>query len=240
MSTRTSVKSHAPGYARRRVTAGRQVAFRRATARMVTQRVAAARAVPTGELKFHDIDVDDAVVSASGTIQNSGSINLIAQGVTESERIGRKCVIKSINWRMTLDNPTFDAQGVPNSGETIRTIMYLDRQANGATATVTNILEVANLHSFNNLSEKNRFLILFDKFIDLNYGAMASDGAGVVSGSEVVVSDSFFKKCNIPLEFSAGTGALTEIRSNNIGVLSISRNGQGGFNSKVRLRFTDN
>ncbi len=222
-------------------TAGKHPRFQKATARMVAARTYGGRvAAPTAEMKFHDIDVDDAVVSSSGSIQNSGSVNLIAQGVTESTRIGRKCVIRSINWRQTLDTPTFDAQAVPNGGETIRTIMYLDRQANGATATVAQILETANLHSFNNLSEKNRFLILYDKFTDLNYQAMGSDGAGVISGSEVVRTETFFKKCNIPLEFSAGTGALTEIRSNNIGVLSISRSGQGGFNSKIRLRFTDN
>ncbi len=69
--------------------------------------------------------------------------------------------------------------------------------------------------------------------------SLASDGAGVVSNSEVRQDYTFFKKVKIPLEFSAGTGAITEIRSNNLFVLLISEAGAAGFESKMRLRFSD-
>ncbi len=190
-----------------------------------------------GELKFHDVDLDDAVIAAGGTI--TASVNLIPQGVTEVQRIGRKCTIKSINWRMSLNLAEQDAQATPESGDTVRIIMYIDKQCNGATAAVLDVLESADFQSFNNLSNKSRFRTLMDRTITLNFATLASDGAGVVSSTDMFIDQQFYKKCNIPIEFDATTGAITEIRSNNIGVLLISRAGVSIFNSKIRLRFSD-
>ncbi len=80
---------------------------------------------PTGELKFHDIAVTDAVIAANGTIQNSGSVNLIAQDTTESGRLGRKCVIKNIGWRYRIKLPL--ATAASNSSDTVRVILYQDK-----------------------------------------------------------------------------------------------------------------
>ncbi len=193
-----------------------------------------------GEMKFHDIDVDDAVVAAGGVIQNTGSINLIPQGVTEKQRVGRKCVIKSIGWRFECSLPEQDAQGTPENNDVLRVIMYQDKQCNGATAAVTDILESADYQSFNNLANSSRFRTLMDRTYALNWeGGMASDGAGLVSQARTTIADTFFKRCNIPLEFDSTTGALTEIRSNNIGVLLVSSQGSSQFLSKIRLRFSD-
>ncbi len=196
-------------------------------------------AVANQELKFHDIDVDDAVIAQNGTIQNGGSVCLIGQGVTEGTRTGRKAVVRSIGWRF---NMTLSTQAsIANSADVVRVLMYLDKQANGATATVTDILESDNYQSFNNLGNKSRFLTLMDRTYDLSAQAGAGDGTTNDTGP-VEESDTFFKKCNIPLEFSgvANPSVITEVRSNNIGVLLLSKN--GGlvvFDSKVRLRFSD-
>ncbi len=190
-----------------------------------------------GELKFFDLDLDDTVVAAAGGITDS--INKIAQGVTEVTRVGRKCTIKSIAWRYQTSLGSFDAQATPQLGQELRIMMYLDKQANGATAAVTDILESADFQSFNNLANSGRFRILMDKIVNITYPSLASDGAGVVSSNGIVRGGRFFKRCNIPIEFSATTGAITEIRSNNIGVLLISNTGVVGFNSKIRLRFSD-
>ncbi len=235
MSHRTSLKRQAPGYARRRVpTLSRSAAMKRVRA---VPRAFPRQALPTGETKFHDVDLDDAVVAGTGTIVPT--VNIIAQGVTESERIGRKCTISQINWRYQCTLPVRDAQMTPGGFDVVRVIMFLDRQANKATALVTDVLESVNWQSFNNLVNKNRFLILHDKEVELNYEGMASDGAGVVSQAAYALSGSFYKKVNIPIEFNAAAGAMTEITSNNIGVLLISSKGVAGFNSKIRLRFTD-
>lgn len=187
------------------------------------------------ELKFHDVDSDNAAIGTAGDIE--ATINIIPQGITEIERIGRKCTLKAINWRYTLYLADQDAAAVVKESDTARLILYLDTQTNGATAAVLDILETANFQSFNNLVNKGRFQILMDRTEDLNVLAMASDGTGLMSNGANRVSRSFYKKCNIPLEFSADTGALTEMRSNNIGLLAISRRGTVTLDSKFRLRF---
>lgn len=191
------------------------------------------------ELKFHDVTFSDAVIATAGAILNTGSINLIAQGTSESERIGRKCTLRAIGLRWDVSMPEQDAVATPETGDVIRMIIYEDKQANGATAAVTDILETADYQSFNNLSNSSRFRTLMDRTWAINYIALASDGAGVVSSPSHILADTFFKKCDIPLEFSATTGALTEIRSNNIGILVISRAGIGGIGGHIRLRFSD-
>ncbi len=194
-----------------------------------------------GELKFHDIDFDDAVVANTGAIANAGSVVLIGQGVTESTRIGRKCTIRSIGWRYSYGLPEQDAVATPQAGDLLRVIMYVDKQTNGATAGVTDILETADYQSFNNLANKGRFRILCDKVHTINYSGLASDGAGVVSQARPVYSGRFFKKMNLPLEFSgtAAPAAITEVRTNNIGILLISQGGVCDFASKLRFRFSD-
>ncbi len=190
------------------------------------------------ELKFHDIAVDDAAISTAGTIQNTGTINIIAQNTTESTRIGRKCTIRGINWRYNLKLPA--QASMSETSDTVRVILYLDKQCNGATATVLGLLETDNYQAFNNLANKSRFRILMDKVHTIT---SPSAIAGPVSG-QAEINGRFYKKCSIPLEYdnSASTGALTTIRSNNLGVLLISRDGDAtgvAFDSQFRLRFSD-
>ena len=190
-----------------------------------------------GELKFFDQGVTDAVVDAGGTVTDT--INDIAQGVTEKQRVGRKCVLKSIWVKYLLSLPEQDAQATPVVGDSLRLIVYNDRQCNGATAAVLDVLETADILSFKNLANEGRFQILCDKTMSINYLSLASDGAGVVSQASVEQWYTFYKKLDTPIEFNAATGAITEIRSNNIGFIVISESGICGFNSKWRVRFAD-
>ncbi len=189
------------------------------------------------ELKFFDTTLDDAVVAAGATVTDS--INLIPQGVTESERVGRKCTVTQILWRYRYFLPVQDAVTLPVSGDTLRIMMYVDKQANGATATSLDLLETANFQSFRHLADVGRFEILVDRTVSLNYTGVGSDEAAKVSMAPVQRNGSFFKKCHIPLEFESTTGAITEIRSNNIGVMLLSSNGIVGFDSNIRIRYSD-
>ncbi len=232
-----------------RVEAGKKLTFLRAKTAARQAMVDKFRAVQASqfrgrfassdiELKFHDVDLDDAVVTQAGAL--TASINLIPQGTTEKTRIGRKAVLKSINWR--FDITMNDTSSADTTSEVFRVIMYLDRQCNGATAvvaTAAGILETDDYQSFNNLANKGRFLTLMDRTYDLNCPSGSGQNAADVFG-EQVMHDSLFKKVDIPIEFDAATGAITEIRSNNIGVVLITKTGNlTTFASKIRLRFTD-
>lgn len=188
------------------------------------------------ELKFHDVDLDDAVVANSATITDS--ICKIPQGTTEKTRIGRKCTIKQIGWRFNIMIPEQTSSAL--TGETVRVLLYIDKQCNGATAAATDILESDDFQSFNNLANKNRFRTLMDRTYDLNCKAGSGRGAtDTLAFGETLINDTFFKKVNIPIEFDSTTGAITEIKSNNIGVLLIAQEGIASFQSKIRLRFSD-
>ncbi len=211
-------------------------------------RARATRFVPRGvpvaatqEHKFFDLDIDDAVVAAGATIAQD-SCNQIAQGLTDKTRIGRKVTIRAIGWRFDM---TWIALGSANMSavavnDTVRVILYLDKQANKLTAATTGILASADYQSFNNLSNKGRFRILMDRSYDFHVTAAAADfDANIADVAGTNLNDAFYKSCNIPIEFSAGTGALTEITSNNVGVMTLSKNGVCSFTSKMRVRFTD-
>ncbi len=189
------------------------------------------------ELKFKDVTVDDAIIAAGGVLTTS--INLIAQGTGESERIGRKCVLKSIMWRGSLSIPPLELEGNPGDTERFRLIVYQDKQTNGAAATALGILEAVSVDDFRNLANSGRFNILWDHHMVLNYATLSHFAVNSFSMSEVRKNFSFMKKCNIPLEFDNTVGALTELRSNNIGLLIVSEGGTGALVSRVRLRFSD-
>ncbi len=190
------------------------------------------------ELKFHDVDIDDPNIAAGGTVQAT-SLNLIGQGTTESERIGRKCIIRSINWRFSI--VLTGAAVNTSTSDGVRVMLVLDKQCNGVmpTGNGTDILETSNLQSFNNLANKGRFRTLMDRTYDMNAGSGAGSGfaADTYTFGEHIVNDTFFKNVNIPIEFDGTTGVITEVRSNNLVVLLLAQTGLCVFGSTVRLRF---
>lgn len=184
-----------------------------------------------GENKFFDTNRTVVTLANTGTILNL-SLNLIPQGVTESTRIGRKCTIKSLSIKALFNLPSSNT-GASTAGVG-RFIIYLDKQANGATAAVTDILETATVRSHNNLSNSGRF-----KTLKVCEFVMKAHGAITTAASEDVHWESFtLSGLNIPIEFSSTAGAITEIRSNNIGVLGISSDGLITANYTVRVRFS--
>jgi len=193
------------------------------------------RYAPTGtELKFLDTSWNDTTVAATGEVILP-SVNLIPQGVTESQRIGRKCIIRSISLRYVIQiKPTTNTN---NTDDGVRLILFQDKQCNGTAATVTDLLKTADYLSFNNLSNKERFKVLADKFVDVHSTA---GGGSTATFGELGVTKSLYIKCYIPIEFSSTTGAITEIRSNNIGVLLISDSADTACEGLVRVRFSDN
>lgn len=194
-----------------------------------------------GELKFFDTIKGQTSVAETGTILDD-SLNHIMQGVTEDERVGRKCTIRSLtihgNWRNSAVVGTDVKQGV-------RIICYLDKQANGQTILVADLLkdvtELNGYNSFYNLSNSGRFMVLMDKKFTFVPTGVGQTAAGTFTTYFQTRNWNFSKRCNIPVEFSATTGAMTEIRSNNIGILAIAQDADGAplVSYTARVRFSD-
>lgn len=188
------------------------------------------------ELKFHDIVVNESNVSIGGQITDS--LNHIAQGTGESQRDGRRCTLQSIEIRWRVSSNSANLSAVQTPGDSLRMIVFLDKQCNGTTAAVTDILESGTIHSFYNLANVERFSILCDKLESVMYKAITSETNDTVTQCNVHQEKYWKKSIKIPLEFSATDGLITEIRSNNIGLLLISVNGVIRLTSTFRLRFT--
>lgn len=193
------------------------------------------------ELKFRDYTTE---LSGFTAPRQLATLCGIPQGVGQKERIGRKCTIKSINWRFSLQLPEVTQTQSPPNSTTFRVLLYLDTQCNGEAALITDILQYNDFMSFNNLANKGRFRVLMDKFYTLNYGAMTEIQTTGYSTPRVFKNSSFFKKVNIPIEFdsSLDTGALSTIRSNNIGLWVLTRAGldTSTMEGHFRIRYADN
>lgn len=185
------------------------------------------------ELKFLDGVVSDNPVASTGNL--TSTVLVIPQGTGESQRIGRKCTVKKFSWQYTL---TFKEQtsGAVTHDE-IKLIVYLDTQANGASAGVTDILETNNIHSFRNLANSHRIKVLAVRQHSLHSVSGAGDGAdndyaGMSLHGRIDID------CNYDIEYGSGvTGALSEIQSNNIGILLISLAARTFITSRFRVRF---
>ncbi len=190
----------------------------------------------TQELKFKDHQRSDAVVPIGGAI--TSSIVLVGQGITESTRIGRKIAVRSMNLRFQISLPSgVDLADVPN-GDTMRIIVFLDRQANGANAEVLDLLETATYNSNLNLANKGRFYIYRDKFITINRSVAVTDGTNTSTTPLVLREFNMYRKLNVAVEFDGTSGLISELTTNNIAFLYITSQGLAGItDQESRIRY---
>ncbi len=121
------------------------------------------RAAQKQELKFHDVDIDDAVIATGMNVQTA--LLTIPEGVGEEQRIGRRLTITNILWRYTVTLPFTTLQA--ETSDVVRVMLIKDQQANGALPANTDLLESDDFQSFNNLSNSKRFSVLMDKTHDI-------------------------------------------------------------------------
>lgn len=191
-------------------------------------------ALAVNEKKFFDGAKAKTATSATGTIFDDSLVE-IPQGVTEKTRVGRVAKLHSLHMNFTIRLPPVADNG--SATEVTRIIVFVDKQANGATALVADILETAVRESYRKLANSHRFYILCDKTTTLN-----AQWAGATLGNALTFKTISYNKHwkePLQLEFSGVTGAITELRSNNIGVLIITDEGSSEVQYNWRVRFTD-
>lgn len=185
------------------------------------------------EYKFFDT-TNSFQFDITGEVPATGQLILIPQGTTESTRIGGQCCIKSIQIK---GNMTFVPGGDTVGSNTAYMWLVLDKQCNGAAAAFTDVLTSANPHqALINLNNSDRFVIL-KKWV---WNFVSQAGVQAAFSGQLKPMD-FYKKVNIPIEYSSTTGAITEIRSNNIFLLAASRGADDlvTFAGITRVRYDD-
>lgn len=205
------------------------------------------------ERKFFDGVRAAVVPAATGTILNA-SINLVPQGTGESEMIGRKIIVKRISMRLNCALPTagpYDDVNQPFD-DTIRICLILDKQANGAGATIGQIFESApgignaTYLSMMNLEYSKRFQIIKEWMINFDangvafWNATAGEPKFYKFGEEETIKWS--KKKNIRIDFGNMAGAtrnINEIRTNNLVVAAFTKRGLAAVEYYWRIRYLD-
>ena len=140
-----------------------------------------------GEFKAVDIPRGDDV-NTTGYV---ALLNGMIRGDDISQRIGREVTLRSVQF--TYQIGVKDGTGID---QYVRAMLVYDRQANGATPLITDILSDANTFSHRNLENRHRFKILFDRMIALN--------ASGEPGSRRVFK--FYRRLNHPVTFNGNTG----------------------------------
>ena len=79
------------------------------------------------------------------------------------------------------------------SRPTVRCLFVMDRQVNGATPAVSDILNISDWQSFNNLANSHRFRILSDKLYTINCTA-----GGYTGTSDIGFAKSMHGSISLP------------------------------------------
>lgn len=189
------------------------------------------------ELKFHDRQITVSPAQAFGTVHDT--IVNINEGSDQVTRNGRTIQVKSVHVKLHIWLPEQEETDLAKTADTFRVILFIDKQCNGATATVLNLLHVTSFLSFRNLTGGSRFRVLWDKSITLNAQA-AAGGGGVASNQEsgrVGMYLSFDKDLGLPIEYNGLGITVAQLQTNNIGLLFISSRGLMEATVRTRVRF---
>lgn len=172
------------------------------------------------EAKFHDNDQEFGVGQTGSVV---ASVNLLTQGITECDRIGQRIIVKKLEMKFAY----LFQNAANDTADIIRIIVFIDKQCNGATATVLNLLETEFYNSHLNLSNMDRFRILYDRTLTLNLQA----NQDILNGCQAGATRTFTTQMKLPVEYKNGTDTIGAVTSNNIGYLTISK-----LASKTTLR----
>lgn len=244
---RKSVKYHEYGSGSRRAAASERLARARAGVRQSNLRFStlgpiSAQSMRVGgyatssapEKKFVDVSVNgQALALAANTFTTPGPtflLNGLVPDSTATGRIGRKIVMKSLYVRYSFNMAATSTLGAP-----CRLIVFYDKQANAAAPAVTDVLLADSFLSPNNLSNRDRFVILADE---------VTEPIGVATGV-FTTSGVIYKKLNLETMYNAGTaGTIADITSGSVYIMAC----QAGpiataapvWNFRSRIRYSDN
>lgn len=196
------------------------------------------------ERKFLDAARSLVTVAETGTMLIN-SHNVVPQGNTQSERIGRKITIKALHVKghYHLNSTAIFQQ----ADQRIRLIFAVDKQTNGAAATLSEVLSFGlasvEINAFRNLANVSRFDILYDRVFNLPNDAVFQDSATTGDTLPKSWGFQFTKKMNLTIEYdaSATTGVIATQRTNNIFAFAIAENADNlpSVEYIFRIRYAD-
>jgi len=163
----------------------------------------------TSDLQFFDTTVN---VSPTTTWTYS-PIFLPTAGTTDQSRFGDKTVAYSIRWNFVISPGT--SQQLQRF---VRVVLYWDSQPNGANPNPD--IMSANVLANPNPALRYRYRVLRDFLIPIMPTSQSVNGLAANPTSEGFVQRGLIK-CIIPSQFTASTGAITDVATGSIGVATL-------------------
>jgi len=187
-----------------------------------------------GREELKTIDTD----GVSGTITSVGAVTLlngVAQGTDYTERIGRKVMLRSILWRGFVTPSS--ATSLPE-GAFFRYIIFYDAQTNAVAPAVTDVLQTNAYDSPLNLTNRDRFKVLVDKYCTVN--AVTFTTGALSAGSPMPKHLKFYRKFMMEVIFGSTGGTVGSIQTGGLFLLTICSVNVGcKLDMYSRVRFTD-
>jgi len=170
--------------------------------------------------EWKDYTTTTTIVGAGvGTWSPLTFISQITQSVGAGGRIGRKCTLKSLLGRFSV-NVTSSA---------LRLLVVYDHSPNGVLPAITDIITTNDVNGVNNLNNSDRFLILKDFYpysmVPLN----------------VAIAESFFKSMGAGLQqvWSGTGGTIADITTGAIYIAGCAAASAATATVTTRVRYTD-
>ncbi len=197
------------------------------------------------ELKFFDVDENAGVFTTTWAVQEPDTTNLtaVAQGDGESNRDGRKYAMHSIHLKGMVSFPTTESATAPVADSSVRLVLVLDTQTNGAQLTATDVMDgggSVDLLSFRNLQFTKRFKVLWDKLITVKPQGTNEGAINLFANSNTQRLFSFNKKFAkpIPVTMKGTTADIANVTDNSIHLIVVGTDASLNLQYQSRLRFT--
>jgi len=194
--------------------------------------------VLTPELKYHDTGFGTGVTLPVGSAASLTSLNKIAQGDSQNQRVGMRINVTSVQVKLRFQLQQSTSTG--NSSQ-VRIIIAVDKQCNGANPVELNLLSTTDdISSLRKPETAKKYRILLDKTYFLNAQGLAWNGVGE-SGSQVTEGCMFFKRLQLPIYYSAAAAAVTSVTQNNLFYMIYTNvtSPVTTLYGNIRLRYTD-
>lgn len=196
----------------------------------------------TGKVwNYYDYTTSQSCASTGNVI---ASVFLITQGDDVQYRTGNRIWVKKLQYHFFLQrsaNADLKNNMQAITPNYVRVIIFLDTQCNGAAAGVTDVLDSADWQEFNNIDNSRRFKVLRNIMMRQDITPVYYGTTDYISGNAATSVARGVINMNLPIDYSAAGGAIGNIRSNNIGILVISKEAGSGdtLYVRTRCRFTD-
>lgn len=184
------------------------------------------------ELKTIDTDTVLSNIASAGALQ---LLNGVDQGTDYTQRIGRKIILKSLFFRVNFFPSATTASP---TGTICRLLIVYDCQTNSAAPAVTDILQAAEYDAPMNLNNRDRFKVIYDKYIMMC--ATAYTTGALTAGDPCPKMLSKYKKMSLEEIFSGTANTVGSIATGSIyAMLIASSNNTVQADSYFRVRFED-